>query len=342
MSTRKEKADAAKAARIKPLEKVEAVTDLKVTDDKPKSIISTAPPTISDMLAPMRLSAVQEKTDAAKMQKYYALTDALNAIGKMGSAAVGGAIGGNALVGAPVVPEYQPSRGYIDAFEKAKQANDRLKDIDNTAFSLSVNRYEKDKENADKAKLAAAEREWELMMFNYKTQIEQAIADKNWARKAELETALAADRRAHDIRMQNLRNQGDLAVAAARGKKSDDFTPIRFRNGAVGEIPNNYMKALKRDIIGETINGVYVDEDNVDEVIKDNPRWVSSYLRGFGINDAISGLKTYDTFVPQKDENGEWVFPAHISYRPEEYNGKSGESKEYSIENDPFAHLLAK
>ena len=69
MSTRKEKANAAKAARIKPLEKVEAVTDLKVTDDKPKSIISTAPPTIADLLAPARQAAVQEKTDANMVNK---------------------------------------------------------------------------------------------------------------------------------------------------------------------------------------------------------------------------------------------------------------------------------
>ena len=95
-------------------------------------------PTIMDYLEERRKTLAKEKTDAAKMQRYYALTDALNAIGKMGATAIGGAIGGNVPDSAPIVGEYKESRGYLDAFERAKKANDKLQDIDNEYYKLAL------------------------------------------------------------------------------------------------------------------------------------------------------------------------------------------------------------
>ena len=101
------------------------------------------PSTFQDLLAAQRQEALKEKTDAAKMQQYYALADVFNSIGKLGGSAVGGAIGGNAGESAPAVDPYKESRGYIAAFEKAKQANDRLKAIDDKAFNLAVKQEER-------------------------------------------------------------------------------------------------------------------------------------------------------------------------------------------------------
>lgn len=78
------------------------------------------PLTISDLLSSQREAAVKDKTDAGRMQQYYALADVFNALGKMGGAVVGGAVGGNILDSAPMVGEYKESRGYLDAFERAK------------------------------------------------------------------------------------------------------------------------------------------------------------------------------------------------------------------------------
>lgn len=96
-----------------------------------------------DIMKERRKGLVKEKTDAEKMQRYHALTDVFNAFGKMGGAAVGGAIGGDALVGASA-KEYQPNRGYLDAIEKAKAANDRIRALDDTGFQFQLNKQLRD------------------------------------------------------------------------------------------------------------------------------------------------------------------------------------------------------
>lgn len=110
------------------------------------------PTTWEDIMKERRKELVKEKTDAQKMQRYHALTDVFNAFGRMGGAAVGGAIGGDALVGASA-KEYQPNRGYLDAIEKAKAANDRIRALDDTGFQFQLNKQLRDEQREYEDKL---------------------------------------------------------------------------------------------------------------------------------------------------------------------------------------------
>ena len=265
---------------------------------------NTQPPqTISDMLAPLRNAAKIEKTEAVKMQKYHALTDAFNALGKMGGAAIGGAIGGNALDSAPNVGEYQPSRGYVDAFEKAKAANERLRAIDDMEFKLAVDKQQKDADRAYNDKVrqedrnyrsaeAQLEREWNMKFYDYKTQIEQAIADKNWARSAELQQKMAADAQAHEIKMQNLRNSGSLAEAQVRQEtarlQAEKPIPVYFEDNTVMEIPKTELDAIKTSLMGQEIGGIRVNDTTIDEVIRKNPQLIKERLALRGLMDGAS------------------------------------------------------
>lgn len=359
--------------RYKDRENVEAVTPVvpAMPDAAPKSIISkdtlsavqgnaevqnpagitnpsteaakeaTKPKTLSDYLAEQRANLVKDKTDAVKMQKYYALTDALGALGRMGGTAVGGAIAGDVLGGASNIPEYQPSRGYVDAFEKAKQANERIRALDDKEFQLILNKQQRDEEMAFKAQQeqaarefkareSALERDWDIRLFNYKTEIEQAIADKNFDKKAQLEQAMEKDKQAFELALQNLRNQGNIAVANIRNSNSGKATPIRFKNGAVANIPDNYYKSLRRDIIGEVINGVEVDEDNIDEVISNNPNYVRDYLSGFGLNDIVLSPNPKYSVGITRDINGDVDFPLHISQIPSNQMDKKTQNSQSS------------
>lgn len=113
-----------------------------------------------EIMKERRKGLVQEKTDAEKMQRYHALTDVFNAFGKMGGSVVGGAIGGDALVGTST-KEYKPNRGYLDAIEKAKTANDRIRALDDTAFQLQANKQLRDEQWAREDKKIAEQREYE-------------------------------------------------------------------------------------------------------------------------------------------------------------------------------------
>jgi hypothetical protein len=354
----------------RPLQKIEAVTPFVQTDGKPQSVVSkespvspivgkaetietgapksiVKPATFSDMLAPLRASAVQEKTDAQKMQKYYAMSDVLNALGKMGGTVVGGSIGGNALDSAPVAEPYKESRGYLEAFERSRQADERLRKLDEQEFNFALNKKQRDEEMAFKAQQeqaarefkareSALERDWDIRLFNYKTEIEQAIADKNFDKKAQLEQAMAKEKQAFELALENLRNQGDIAVANIRNSNFGKATPIRFKNGAVANIPDNYYKSLRRDIIGEVINGVEVDEDNIDEVISNNPNYVRDYLSGFGLNDIVLSQNPKYSVGITRDINGDVDFPLHISQVPSnQMDKKTQESQSSNKTNAP-------
>lgn len=122
----------------------------------PSVATAEKPITIADLLANQRMSLKNEKTESAKMQKYYALTDALKALGQMGGTAIGGAIGGNVLDSAPSVTEYKPSRGYLDAIEKTKKANEKLRALDEKEYNLAV----RDEDRAYKKQLIEDERDY--------------------------------------------------------------------------------------------------------------------------------------------------------------------------------------
>lgn len=166
----------------------------------PSVTTAEKPLTIADMLANQRTSIKNEKTEAAKMQKYYALTDALKALGQMGGTAIGGAIGGNVLDSAPTVAEYKPSRGYLDAIEKTKNANDRLRALEEKEYNLAVrdedrayqrqlteeNRAYQDKVKAEERayndKVRAEDRAWKEAQseLDRKQKAEAARVDAEW------------------------------------------------------------------------------------------------------------------------------------------------------------------
>ena len=253
------------------------------------------------MLANQRKQYEQDKTDAVKMQKYYALTDALNAIGKMGGAAIGGAIGGDVLGGAPNVGEYKESRGYLDAFERAKQANDRLRALDEKEFTLAYNKAQRDEERAHQAKMKEDERaynfemdklnkQWQKDMIDYKAKIEQAALENNLALKAKYEAELAAinqkywEERAateHKYNMAEKRLGQDI-VKMQMGGGNRAFT---LNDGTVANIPSDVFAEMKAFYADKgSIDGTYVDAENIESFLRTRPDLVADFVSKHGVD----------------------------------------------------------
>lgn len=267
-------------------------------------------PTLSDMLAEQRKTAIKEKTDAVNMQKYHALTDALGALGKMGGAAIGGAIGGNMMDSAPVVGEYQPSRGYIAAFEKAKNANDRLRALDEKEFNLLYNDLKRTEERQDKEQSLARERQWQKEMVDYKTKIDRATAEGNMKLKAELEAEAAA--RAHEYAMEQIaaKNAGSIAEKEIGKKMSDEQFEryntelIAFKDGTSVSLPKNYYNAVANFFIDDD----YITEKNVARYMRDNPTLVRKVLEQLGHTPSSSAPNTQKqtSMMPNGFYGGLW------------------------------------
>lgn len=251
--------------------------------------------TFSDMLAPFREAAKKDKTDAVKMQKYYALTDAFNALGKMGGAAVGGAIGGNVLDSAPAVADYQPSRGYLTAFEEAKKANERLRALDEKGFQLAL----RDEERSYKQQEDKLNRDWQKQMIDYKNKIDRANADKDFERSRKLKEDFAALEHKHDMELQRLKNQhraSEHAGSRANMQYQYDLynkpVQIAFDDGTAIEVSKNEYEGLYNYLVGKTIGGTKVSKDNIGIVLRENPGIVNDYLKMFGGNVAQSNPAT--------------------------------------------------
>lgn len=270
---------------------------------KRKSSAQKATSPFSDMLAPFRESIVKEKTDALKMQKYHALADVFNALGKMGGAAVGGAIGGNMLDSAPTVGEYKESRGYLDAFERAKQANERLRDLDAKEFQLAYDQKKRDEERAYndkvrkedreyKAQLDKENKEWQKTMIDYKSKIEQAAAAGNLKLKAQLESEAQAAAWQHQLKRDALlhgydmdeKRLGQETIKLQKELYADkDSVPFAFNDGTARVIPKSYFnEMLKYYAQKGNIGGVSVDADNVADVLRDHPNLVNDFMNMFG------------------------------------------------------------
>lgn len=283
------------------------------------SEVVTKPLTFSDYFAKQREKLKQDKTDAEKMQKYYALTDVFNALGKMGGAAVGGAIGGNMLDSAPAVGEYQQSRGYLDAFERAKQANDRLRALDEQEFTLAYNRQQQAEERDYRHREQELDRQWQLKLYDYKTQIEQAIAEKDWARSAQLKLQMAKDEQAHAMALQRLRNSGALAEKQAGYDISKwqaetyNTTPIGFADGTSISVPDNYYQGLVNYFLNtEWGDKRRVTKDNVTEYIKQHPKETMEFLSRFG----IGGNAATVTSAPKSTQEVVESVPKGYYYNP--------------------------
>ena len=262
-------------------------------------VVNEKPKTFADYLAESYKNTLKEKTDAQKMQQYYALADAFNAIGKMGGAAIGGAVGGDALGGAPNVGEYKESRGYIDAFERAKQANEKLRAFDDKNFQLALREddrayadaklkeqreYDTAIREADKAYKAeqdALTRDWQLRLTAFQSGLQQAIADKNFAKQAKLKKEMLEAEKQFKLQYQANQNRHDAYIKNAskdivrmqtggNGKQQ----VIVFDEGEVLRIPNNEYYAIVNNLIGRQIGGRTVTKDNVGIVIQQNPNLV--------------------------------------------------------------------
>lgn len=249
--------------------------------------------TISDMLEGQRRKITHDKTDAAKMQKYYALSDVMKALGQMGGAAIGGAIGGNALDSAPKVAEYKESRGYIDAFEKAKQANDRLRALDEKEFNLSYAKQQKDEEREYQKSLRAEEKAYrnEIAEAERKFRAEQAELDRKWKtanaeERAKIEQAMLESKQAHEKWLKEKSVEMVKAQMSGKGGSKDVSTrtgsPVIFDDDSVAYIDKEDITALKNRYMNRTIGDVTIDEENFNQFIAQNPQIVKDYLKRIG------------------------------------------------------------
>ena len=273
---------------------VNEITSEAVSTTQPSiNVPEVKPLSFSDMLAPMREKAQADKTDAVKMQKYYALTDALNAIGKMGGAAVGGAIGGNMLLGAPNVDEYKESRGYINAFEKAKQANDRLRALDEKEFQLLYNDKQKADDRAYQAEQAALNREWQSERDRINREWQSAVAEKDFERQAALKKEMLNLEQSFKLKYQDIANKHDAAMkniskeivemqTGSNGKKNRTFTLF---DGTVANMPYNTFEEMKAYFIDKgSVDGTSIDEDNVEQFLRSRPDLVANFASKHGVD----------------------------------------------------------
>lgn len=281
-------------------------------------LATTKAPSLSDLLAEQRKNIVKDKTDAIKMQKYYALTDALGALGKIGGTAIGGAIGGNVMDSAPIVGEYKESRGYLDAFERAKQANDRLRALDDKQFQLAM----RDEDRSYQQQQAKLNRLHQMQMIDYQNRINRANADKDFERKKQLEDERLAKQQAHDkemaelrnkfneseIRLKNQYNQQSSANSRANIKFQHDLyntVPIAFDNGTGIKVSKADYEGLQTFLIGKKFGNTTVSKDNFGAFLRQNPKIVSEYLSLFSTSGAEETPATPTSKTPtSKTEAG--------------------------------------
>ena len=271
----------------------------------------------SDLFSESRKNLKQKKTDAAKMQKYYALADALKVIGDMGGTAIGGAIGGDALGGATPTEGTKPSRGYIEAFEKAKAADEALAKLDQEEYKLEIaydkkkeEREYKEKQNAllqqykidleklrQEGRAASEERRAELKEeeMRLRAQLNEALAKLKSDLKFNNDLSLLDERTNDQIELIDYRTGAQKDVIDYRNdnglydsRRSRETKPVRFRDGTNMQIPLTYYESMKQDLIGDDWNGKRVTKDNVEQYIRNNPNVVKDYLRGFGIEVGTS------------------------------------------------------
>ena len=260
--------------------------------------------TISDMLEGQRKKITQDKTDAAKMQRYYALTDALKALGQMGGAAIGGAIGGNALDSAPKVAEYKESRGYLDAIENAKKANDRLRALDEKEFNLTYNKQQRDEDRAYREKIAEEDRKFRAEQ----AELDRKMRTANEKERAKLEMEKLSSRQAHEKWLKEQSLEYARIMMRGKGGSGADATrtgiPFIFDDDSVAYIDKEDITALKNRYINRKIGDMTIDEDNFYEFLAKDPSILKNYRKRIGKN---TEFLTLEPETPQEDEAPETV-----------------------------------
>lgn len=267
------------------------------TDDRITHPAAKKPKTIAELIADGYKKAEKEKTDAARMQQYHALSDAFSAFGRLGGSAIGGAIGGNVMDSAPVVAEYKPSRGYVDAFEKAKTANDRINELDNMAYQLAV----KDEER----KYAEAKLNEQRAYDKAKTEEDRKFKREMQNAKWEHDDEVTKENREYLTNSANAKMEHDKEIAAIKAsgeKKEEELIPVQFRVRKTGgnrfkddgdeystfayQIPKKYYESMKADFAATRVfpDGERVTKETVDEYIRKNPEAVNEYLEMMGVD----------------------------------------------------------
>jgi hypothetical protein len=243
------------------------------------------PKTLADYLGELRKKAEDEKTSSAKMQKYYALTDALKALGDMSSTAVGGIIGGGAMDAPYNIAEYKPNRGYLEAIEKAKKADERLRALDDKGFQLAM----RDEDRSFQQQMAKENRDFQRQMAEINAQRQEALAANNHKRALELLEEKNKLQTEHDEKITKLKYQYQTSIKniskeIVKMQTSGKKTQLWFDDGSKAEIGKDDYEALKRHIIGKRVGGTTVTKENVDHIISANPQYISGLMATYGID----------------------------------------------------------
>lgn len=268
------------------------------------------------MLEDKRQRYIQEKTDALKMQKYHSMGNILKSIGQMGGATIGGAIGGNVLDSMPNVGEYQQSRGYIQAFEDAKRATERLDKLDDTEFTLAYNKAQRDEEREYQAAMKESERTYNYLIKQEERRYneERDALKREWEladaeTKAEIADRMQKRKEEHEEKMAKIRHEYKMTEIESRkngsnGGKKENFEYITYDGGTRFMIPKNLYRSMKLDAIKEGKefeDGEPVTWENADQYLRTDHDFVSTYASGFGYNP-ITGEKYRegeDPYTPQ-------------------------------------------
>lgn len=243
------------------------------------------PKTLADYLGELRKKAEDEKTSSAKMQKYYALTDALKALGDMSSTAVGGIAGGGAMDAPYNIAEYKPNRGYLEAIEKAKKADERLRALDDKGFQLAM----RDEDRSFQQQMAKENRDFQRQMTEINAQRQEALAANNHKRALELLEEKNKLQTEHDEKITKLKYQYQTSIKniskeIVKMQTSGKKTQLWFDDGSKAEIGKDDYEALKRHIIGKRVGGTTVTKENVDHIISANPQYISGLMATYGID----------------------------------------------------------
>ena len=280
----------------------------------------------------------------------------------MGGAAIGGAIGGNMMDSAPIVGEYKENRGYITAFEKAKQANARLRELDNMQYQLAV----RDEERSYKQQVDKLNREYQKQLIDYKNQVDRANADRDYERSKELKMAIAEMEQKHkkeiaelnnkyeqeNLKLKNQYRQSEQVGSRANMQYQHDLynsVPLAFNDGTGIRMSKNDYEGLLRFLMGKPYNGGKINKDNINAFIRENPKMVNDYITATGGASITEGSKPKPTNTNAVDtisnDGLEYPMPSQrnksVVTMPEDIMNSIKPNSNYSVETDPFASYLS-